>query len=268
MMEVTALPALRDNYIWLLHGWNTLQAIVVDPGDAQVVEHALTSRRLELAAILLTHHHPDHTAGVIELAQRHRCRVIGPRDETIAGVTERVADADHVQIGQLRFDVMDVRGHTSGHVAYWCETYGLVFCGDVLFGAGCGRINDGTPAQFWSALRKLASLPRHTRVYCGHEYTLANLHFARAVEPDNLAIADREQRDARRVEQDLPTLPTTIDIELRTNPFLRALEPSIQRRCDAMASEADIAAQLQRWTPIGAEERNFAILRAWKNVFR
>ncbi|HEU4623064.1 MAG TPA: hydroxyacylglutathione hydrolase [Burkholderiaceae bacterium] len=266
MFNVVALPAFTDNYLWLLHAHS--HAIVVDPGDARVVQMALDTYGLALDAILLTHHHPDHTGGVAELVAHHGCRVIGPRRELIAHINEYVAEGDSVEVLDVRFTVLEVPGHTQGHIAYWCEAAARLFCGDTLFGAGCGRLLGGTPDQMWKSLRRLSALPDETQVYCAHEYTLANLRFARVVEPDNLAIANREQHDALQRKNRLPTIPTTIGLERQTNPFIRANEPSVMQRSASMASVESIARELAAWSPISPEARSFAVLRAWKNVFR
>ncbi|MBV2263778.1 MAG: hydroxyacylglutathione hydrolase, partial [Thauera sp.] len=186
-MDIIPIPAFRDNYIWLVHDGR--HALVVDPGDATPVEEALREHGLALAAILVTHHHPDHTGGIGALVASHRVPVYGPARESIAGVVHSVADGDeiHLPAPAIALRVLEVPGHTAGHVAYvgMDSEPGLVFCGDTLFSAGCGRLFEGTPVQLGHSLARLAALPPDTRVYCTHEYTLSNLAFARAAEPDN-----------------------------------------------------------------------------------
>lgn len=257
-MDIIPLPAFRDNYIWLMHDGR--RALVVDPGDARPVEAYLAERGLELAAVLVTHHHADHVGGLRELLARRPVPVYGPAAERIEGVTEPVAEGDIVRIEAmgLAFEVLEVAAHTAGHVAYTsqCERPGLVFCGDTLFSAGCGRLFEGTPAQLARALAKLAALPDDTRVYCTHEYTLANLAFARAAEPDNAARDAHARRCEALRAAGRPTLPSSIAQEKAINPFLRCTEPGVVHAVTTHAGvrPADALACL-------------AALRAWKDVF-
>jgi hydroxyacylglutathione hydrolase len=256
-MNLIALPAFADNYIWMLH--DGARAVVVDPGEAGAVEAALDAQRLSLAAILVTHHHADHVGGVDALRARLQGPVYGPRRENIPPPYTPLDDGDTVEVLGLRFQVIDVPGHTSGHIAYFhagSEPTPLLFCGDTLFSAGCGRLFEGTAQQMHASLGRLAALPGDTRVCCAHEYTLSNLRFARAVEPGNAALADYSAWcEATRARQ-LPTLPSNIARERAVNPFLR---------CDAPAVVASAAAH-------GAASRAgsdvFAALRLWKNEFR
>jgi hydroxyacylglutathione hydrolase len=256
-MNLVALPAFSDNYIWMLHDGR--EAVVVDPGDATPVLAALDAERLTLAAILVTHHHPDHVGGVDELRPRLRGSVHGPARERIPAPFEPHADGDVVDVLGLRLRVLDVPGHTAGHIAYLSEDDGaepLLFCGDTLFCAGCGRLFEGTPAQMHASLARLAALPGRTRVCCTHEYTLSNLRFARAVEPGNADVAAHlahceALRAAGRI-----TLPSTIERERRINPFLRCSEPEvIASACAQGATDT---------SPLAV----FASLREWKNRFR
>ncbi|MBA8885319.1 hydroxyacylglutathione hydrolase [Dokdonella fugitiva] len=225
-MILTALPALADNYIWLLEQGG--DALVVDPGEAGPVERVLAERGLRLQAILLTHHHNDHIGAARELASRHGSRVHAPHDERIAAADVRVGDGDRVMLERpaFTFDVLGVPGHTRSHIAF--HGAGVLFCGDTLFSVGCGRLFEGTPAQMLASLERLAALPDDTRVCCGHEYTLANCAFARTVDPSNAALAARtEQATARRARGE-PTVPSTLADERATNPFLRIDAPALR----------------------------------------
>lgn len=259
--ELTPLPAFEDNYIWCLSRGDS--AVVVDPGDAAVVRQALASRGLRLVGILVTHHHGDHVGGLAELAPLLQGPLYAPAGEAIAGATDRLRAGDAVELLGLRFEVIDVPGHTAGHVAYFwpgdAEQPPLLFCGDTLFSAGCGRLFEGTPAQMHASLSRLAALPGATRVCCAHEYTLANLRFAQAVEPDNADIAAHGERCAALRAAGLPTLPSSIEVERHINPFLRCTQPAV-----AQAARAHDAALPPAAT--GAEV--LAVLREWKNRYR
>jgi hydroxyacylglutathione hydrolase len=254
-MKLIALPAFTDNYIWMLH--DDQHAIVVDPGDAVPVLHALASLQLQLVGILVTHHHHDHTAGLQSLRSVLKGPVWGPARETINTPHTPVAEGDRFEVLGYEWTVMDIPGHTSGHIAYFSEAERepIVFCGDTLFSAGCGRLFEGTPAQMHHSLQRLAALPSSTRVCCAHEYTLANLAFAQAVEPNNPDVAQHLAWCQRAREQQAPTLPSSIGRELSINPFLRV----------HMAGIIDQAVQH------GAQDREgahvFAALRQWKNTF-
>ncbi|WP_119154422.1 hydroxyacylglutathione hydrolase [Caldimonas tepidiphila] len=256
-MELVALPAFADNYIWMLHDGR--QALVVDPGDAAPVLEALDARGLTLTGILVTHHHGDHVGGLGVLAPRLQGEIFGPAGETIPHRTRPLRDGDTATWNGLRFQVLDVPGHTAGHIAYWTEPAGeapLLFCGDTLFAGGCGRLFEGTPAQMWHSLQRLAALPGSTRVCCAHEYTLSNLRFASEVEPGNEALRAWREHCERRRGEGLPTLPSSMDQELRTNPFMRCEQPEV--RASAMARGATAA------DPVAV----FAALREWKNNYR
>lgn len=258
MITIIPIPAFADNYIWALReGGN---AVVVDPGDAGPVGEYLDREGLALTAILATHHHADHIGGVPALVERHRVPVFGPAREAIPGRTRALVEGDEIDVPglPLRLRVIDVPGHTAGHIAYFGDVSGMpsLFCGDTLFAAGCGRLFEGTPQQMWASLSALAALPPETRVYCAHEYTLANIRFALAVEPDNADIWDRQAREQARRDRGEPTLPSTIGEERRTNPFLRAPVAGVRK-----AAEAHVGSALA--TDVDA----FAALRAWKNAF-
>jgi hydroxyacylglutathione hydrolase len=254
-MQVHAVPAFQDNYLWVLAEGR--RAAVVDPGDAGPVQRFLDENSLDLVAILATHHHADHVGGVAQLAARWRCPVFGPAHDGVEGLTRRLAEGDRIEVPGLgaRFEVLDVPGHTAGHIAYVGE--GAAFCGDTLFACGCGRLFEGTPAQMARSLAKLAALPDATRMYCAHEYTLSNIRFARAVEPGNPALAERAARDAATRERDQPTVPSTIGEERATNPFLRCEVP-----------EVIAAAERHAGRKLAGPVEVFAQIREWKNNFR
>lgn len=255
-LEIEPIPAFADNYLWLLVQGQC--AAVVDPGDAAPVRARLAARGLELAAILVTHHHGDHVGGVAELAAATGARVYGPATEDIPAREVALADGDTFELLGSRVAVIAVPGHTAGHIAYWLPELAppALFAGDTLFGGGCGRIFEGTPAQMLASLDRLAALPAATRLYCAHEYTLANLHFAAAVEPDNAALAARIAADTATRARGEPTLPSTLALELATNPFLRAGEPA------ARTAAAQAAGQ-----PPADRLASFAALREWKNRY-
>ena len=261
---IEPIPAFSDNYLWLLCGSDGESAAVVDPGDAVPVEAALARRGLRLTAIVLTHHHPDHVGGVAQLKARHGATVFGPAGEAIDGVDVTLRDGDQPVLPGLgiALRVIDVPGHTRGHIAYFCERFGadprpLLFCGDTLFAGGCGRIFEGTPAQMLTSLGRLAALPPDTLVYCAHEYTLSNLRFASAVEPASSPVAERLAEAERRRAESLPTVPSTIAIEAASNPFLRTAQAAVRA-----------SAQSRLGHPPADEVECFAAIREWKNVFR
>lgn len=258
-LSVLTVPAFKDNYLWLIH--DGTHAAVVDPGDAAPILAALAEHGLTLTAILLTHHHADHIGGVPALLARFPVPVYGPRNDGIAEVTHPLKEGDCIAVPELglELDVLDVPGHTLGHIAYVRRTPGLhwLFCGDTLFAGGCGRLFEGTPEQMATSLEKLAALPEDTEVYCAHEYTLSNLRFAQAVEPGNEALALRMKDESAKRALDVPTVPTSIGLERRTNPFLRYREAEIVGELVKAGKLADGA------TPVQA----FAALREWKNVF-
>jgi hydroxyacylglutathione hydrolase len=257
-MKLIPLPAFQDNYLWLLHDGR--RALVVDPGDAAPVLAALAEGGLQLEAILVTHHHPDHVGGVDALRDATGARVFGPARERIPEPLQRLAEGDAIEVLGLRFEVIDVPGHTAGHIAYHCpdvEGAPLLFCGDTLFSGGCGRLFEGTPAQMHDSLAKLAALPGNTRVCCTHEYTLGNLKFATAVEPGNAKLNHYRQQCEQRRSRGEPTLPSTIALEREVNPFLRTRVPAVAQAAHAYSA-----------VDVRDEVAVFAALRQWKNEFR
>ena len=258
MPTLRPLPALSDNYIWLLADDATGTAVVVDPGEAGPVFDALAADDLTLTTVLLTHHHSDHIGGTFELVEQFPdAAVYAPHDDRIANDARRVGDGDIVTIDSpaARFKVIEVHGHTRSHIAYYGE--GLLFCGDTLFSLGCGRLFEGTPAEMLASLDRLAALPGNTRVCCGHEYTLSNAAFAQTVEPDNHVLAARTEAARALRANHAPTLPAVLEDELAANPFLRV---------DAISDER------MPWPSDTAPSRNrvdrFAALRLAKDHFR
>ena len=264
-MEITALPAFSDNYIWAIrnHDEHTDCVAVVDPGEAAPVIDYLQRTGSRLCAILITHRHADHIGGVSELLRHADVPVYGPAAEQdkITMLTHALREGDSISIPELavEFSVLDVGGHTLGHIAYIGDVDGqpVLFCGDTLFAGGCGRLFEGTPQQMFKSLGKLAILPADTRVYCAHEYTQSNLKFALAVEPGNVALQAREREVARLRAEQKPTVPSLLGTELATNPFLRWHAPEVIAAARKFSGDADLQ------DPVGI----FAAIREWKNVF-
>ncbi|RCV87518.1 hydroxyacylglutathione hydrolase [Billgrantia montanilacus] len=255
MLSVTPIPAFGDNYIWLMRQDTSPDVCIVDPGDASPVIQALERDKLNLAHVLITHHHHDHVGGLAELIERYSPHVIGPRNPQIAGIDERVGEGDTCRVMGRLFDVIEVPGHTLDHIAFFTPGIPpLLFCGDTLFSAGCGRLFEGTPEQMYQALQALARLPDDTLVFAAHEYTQANLTFATAADPNNpdVAMALEETRRAR--DLDRPTLPSSLGREKRINPFLRCADPEV-RAAASQHGNTD------------TDQATFATLRAWKDTF-
>jgi len=251
MFEISFIPAFKDNYIWLLTRGK--RAFVVDPGDAAPVIDRLVADDLRLEGILVTHHHADHQGGIAALAARWHPVVYAPGNESITGCTHPLFGGESIDVLGQALDVMAVPGHTLGHLAYVAP--GLVFCGDTLFGAGCGRLFEGTPAQMTASLDRIAGLPDDTRAYCAHEYTAMNLPFALAVEPDNAALRARVAKVSALRAAGLPTVPLHLGEEKATNPFLRCGEPAV------------VAAGLQHAAVNREKVEIFAAIRRWRNDF-
>jgi len=251
MLEILPIPAFKDNYIWLINDGR--HAVVVDPGDAKPVIRQLEQTGLTLAAILITHHCHDHIDGVVELSAKYPAPVYAPAKEFYDFPHIPVADGDLITLAapDLKLTVMEVPGHTLGHIAYYSQP--LLFCGDTLFSCGCGRLHEGTAEQMHQSLQRLAQLPADTRVYCAHEYTLNNLAFALELEPDNMALQKRQQEVIELRAAGKPSLPTTIGLELATNPFLRCNNDTIRQslKLDKNTAPAEI----------------FRILREMKNNY-
>jgi hydroxyacylglutathione hydrolase len=259
-LSIVAVPAFKDNYLWLV--MRAGFAAVVDPGDASVIEEALSRFDVTLTAIVLTHHHADHTGGVLPLlaARSEALPVFGPSAEEIPGVTLPLKGGDHIVVPgiDLALEVIDVPGHTRGHIAYFGRdgTRPVLFCGDTLFAGGCGRLFEGTAGQMFGSLQRLAALPEETSVYCAHEYTEGNMRFALAVEPGNQVLVARAAEVSEKRRHNVITVPSTIGLERATNPFLRVSEPAVHAR-------------VERESPGAASSAvdTFAALRAWKDRF-
>ena len=258
--SIYPILAFADNYIWAISAAADNRLCVVDPGDANpVIEYAEANNRI-ITDIFVTHHHPDHTGGLARLIEKYTPRIIGPAGSNIKGITQFVAEGDQVNLFDLDFTIMEVPGHTLDHIAFYQagndKTAPILFCGDTLFAAGCGRLFEGTPAQMQISLTKLKSLPETTRVYCTHEYTLSNLRFAQAADPTNNKLLERIKIETLKRQSHQPTLPSSIKLEIETNPFLRCTEPNLIESA---------AAQLER-NPT-TEVEVFAALRSWKDRF-
>lgn len=257
MLQVTPVRAFADNYIWLIHSpRDPRQVVAVDPGDATPVQQALAADDLQLAGLLLTHHHRDHVGGVADLLRAGPVPCFGPAGETVPGEPVRLRQGDRADFPSLGlgFEALDVPGHTAGHIAF--VGHGAAFCGDTLFSAGCGRLFEGTAEQMVASLAKFAALPEQTQIYCGHEYTVNNLRFALAVEPDNAqAAAYLDECLARRARNEA-TVPSDMRRERNVNPFLRCRRDSVKHAAEHRAG--------RELNPVEV----FAVIRQWKDGFR
>jgi hydroxyacylglutathione hydrolase len=253
--ETHLFKCLSDNYGVLLHDPDSGATASIDAPEAAPVEAALKTTGWKLTDILVTHHHHDHTGGIEALKQKYKCRVVAPAKEAakIPGVDETVREGDKVKVGNLTANVIETPGHTLGHIAYWFHDDKLAFVGDTLFSIGCGRVIEGDPEMMWASLKKLRDLPNDTDIFCGHEYTAANIKFARTVEPNNKALAERDAEAKREIERGLPTIPVTIGEEKKANPFLRADVPEVAAGIGMADKEAS---------------QVFAEIRARKNTFK
>jgi hydroxyacylglutathione hydrolase len=252
------IPAFQDNYIWAIVSADENAFAVVDPGDPGPVLEFAKTHNLMLTHILVTHHHPDHTGGLVSLAEKYQPIIFGPRPSNIKGITDFVAEGDNIELFGARFSVLEVPGHTLDHIAYFSNDTAppTLFCGDTLFAAGCGRLFEGTPAMMFESLAKLTALASSTAVYCTHEYTMANLKFAAAADGQNPALQSRVTAEQAKRDQAQPTLPSTIGLELATNPFVRCDDGEIIKRL-----------KNQNSTALDSSVDVFAALRAWKDNF-
>jgi hydroxyacylglutathione hydrolase len=251
-LSIIPIPAFKDNYIWALCARSQKTVVIIDPGDAYPVIQFLQKQQLKLAAILITHHHADHTAGIKDLLQIEEVPVYGPANEHIQGLTHPLLGNEIIQMPHISLDVevMLIPGHTLWHLAYYAKP--MLFCGDTLFAAGCGRLFEGTAAQLFYSLQQITALADDTKIYCGHEYTLKNLQFAHQVEPGNKKIIERLRQVAEKTKNNLPSLPSTVLEEKQTNPFLRCDMPeiiaSVEHYADCRLSTAlQVFTWLRKW---------------------
>lgn len=254
MLQITPIKAFTDNYIWLLSEPGNSNAVVVDPGEHTGVIKTLDELGLNLTSILLTHHHWDHTGGVKHLIKHYgKLNVYGPAHSHIDTINCPLQESDLIRLDEfpITFKILEIPGHTLDHIAFYSE-HDILFCGDTLFTGGCGRLFEGTPAQMVDSLSKIMALPDQTKIYCGHEYTQANLKFAKAVEPENAQLQDRiEQVDKLRAKQ-LNTVPETLEMEKATNPFLRFMQDDVKHAAENFADQSledsiEVFANIRRW---------------------
>jgi len=255
MINVTPIPAFNDNYIWLISKENNKNVVIVDPGDAEPVLATLKEHQYQPIAIIITHHHADHIGGIKALTDQYQVPVYGPANEHITAINHPLTEGDIVSIPELgiNLQVLDVPGHTRGHIAFYADN--MLFCGDTLFTGGCGRLFEGTAEQMHHSLSKITALPNETQVYCAHEYTLDNLNFAKVVEPDNTMLLQRilDTQVARKLNKF--TVPATLELEKATNPFLRCHVPNVIKAAEQFASK-----------PLNSGAETFAVVRHWKDT--
>ena len=256
MLSVIPVPAFQDNYIWIIKNSESNGVAIVDPGDAGPVIDYFTTSKLHPIAILITHHHGDHIGGIQQLTSNYSIPVYGPSSENISGITHPLNEGDTLMLDKLdaKFDVLEVPGHTLGHIAYYGHK--KLFIGDTLFMSGCGRLFEGTPKQMHRSLNKIKKLPDDTEIYCAHEYTLSNLRFAREVEPDNHDILSRVENCTQLRKKNLPTVPGTVGEEKKTNPFLRVNVPEVINAAENYAGHS-----------LNDSVEIFASIRKWKDNF-
>ncbi len=248
-LEIHQFPCLSDNYGVLIHDASNGVTASIDAPEASAVKRALEEKGWSLTHILTTHHHFDHTGGNDELKAQSGCEIVGPKAEAskVPGIDLEMGDGDTYAFGSFELRVLDVGGHTSGHIAYWLPEAGIAFVGDTLFALGCGRIFEETPKIMWNSLTKIMALPTETKIYCGHEYTLSNAEFALTIEPENDALQARYEEIKALRKKGEPTIPTTLAREFETNPFLRPTSPCIQARLGMEGREDwEIFAEIRR----------------------
>ncbi len=253
MLQIHPIPAFNDNYFWLIQP-DALQpvAYIIDPGAAEPVYKALESHELTLAGILITHHHHDHIDGATELGQAFKVPIYGPQSAKIPQITDHLIDGDDLTLGPLNARIITLPGHTRDHIGYFIQPsqhQPILFGGDTLFGAGCGRLFDGTAEQLFQSLQRIAQLPDDTLIYCAHEYTLNNIRFALHIEPDNTNLITRQAVALHKRQLQLPTIPNSLDLEKQTNPFLRCHLPNIRQRVEQL-SQQTLLTELQVFTQL------------------
>ena len=255
MLEIFAIPAFTDNYIWALR--KEKQLVVVDPGDPNAVQDILLKENLDLIAILITHWHPDHTGGLLELSKEKTIPVYGPKGGHIEGITNELGENDQITILGNTFKVFETPGHTLDHISYFSDQENpILFCGDTLFSGGCGRLFEGTPTQMYNSLSKFSSLPEETKVFCTHEYTLSNLNFAVEVEPTNKELLKYYEEVSNKRNNNEITLPSNIKLEKNINPFLRSSESSIKKSAEKYSSKSNLD-----------NIETLSVIRSWKDNF-
>lgn len=254
VLDIHQIPVLHDNYVYLAHEAETGATAVIDPAVAAPVLESADAKGWRITHILNTHHHGNHVGGNLEIKERTGCTIVGARSDAgrIPGIDVQLSEGDNYALGNATAKVIDVAGHTSGHIAYWFEESDALFCGDTVFALGCGRLFEGTPAQMWDSLSKLRALPDDTRVYCGHEYTAGNAKFALTIEPDNAELAARAEEIAAARARGEPTIPSQLGLEKRTNPFLRADLPELQAaigmpNCSTVTAFAEVRGRKDRF---------------------
>lgn len=257
-MNIKYIEIFNDNYIWLIVSTDGLRAVAVDPGDSRALLAYLAEHNIILTDILITHHHMDHTGGVLDLARHYDLNVYGPAFENIPGVKVKLQEGNKISLQSIgiEFVILDIPGHTLGHIAYYSEECAVLFCGDTLFSAGCGRVFEGTFQQMYLSLQKLRNLPVNTQVYCTHEYTLNNLKFAQFIEPENSAIIAKLANVKKLRAKQQPSLPSTLAVEQQINPFLRCTEPELLQ-----------SLQINKGVRLANAEQTFKYLRELKDNF-